>query len=165
MKRFQTKRRVPHSAEQMFNLVADVESYPEFVPLCEGLRVRGRKVVDGHDVLTTDMMMGYKAISETITCEVMFVPNENRIEVRYLDGPFSRMENRWQFHPVEGGGCIVEFYIAYKLRSAMLGFLVSQLFDRAFSRFAGAFEARARRIYGRVPRGTKPVGGAAAAQG
>ncbi|MEO0730130.1 MAG: type II toxin-antitoxin system RatA family toxin [Pseudomonadota bacterium] len=161
MKRFQTRRRVPHSAEQMFDLVADVDRYPEFVPLCERLRVRSRKVVDGRDVLITDMTMGYKAIHETITCEVVLLREENRIDVRYLDGPFSRMENRWSFQPHDDGGCTVDFYIAYELKSVMLGFLVSQLFDRAFQRFAGAFETRARRIYARPNRSAPAVGKAA----
>jgi len=148
MKRFQTKRRVQHSPQQMFDLVADVEKYPEFLPLCEGLRVRSRKVVDGRDVLVADMTMGYRAIRETITSEVTLYPDEPRVTVNYLSGPFSKMENRWRFHPMDDGGCEIEFFIAYSLRSPLLGLLVSQLFDTAFRRFAVAFEARAVRVYG-----------------
>lgn len=148
MKRFQTRRRVAHSPEQMFALVADIERYPEFLPLCEGLRVRARKTQGDRPVLIADMTMGYKSIRETITSEVTLYPDEPKVTVSYLSGPFSRMENRWRFLPLPDGGCEIEFFIAYELRSTMLGLLVSQVFDRAFRKFASAFEARARTVYG-----------------
>lgn len=148
MERFQTRRRVPYSPKQMYDLVADVDRYPEFLPLCEGMRVRSRKTVGSEEVLVADMTMGYKAIRETITSRVTLDPAEPKVNVTYLSGPFSKMENRWRFKPVAGGGCDVEFYIAYQLKSSVLGFLVSQLFDKAFRRFASAFEARARMVYG-----------------
>ena len=148
MERFQTRRRVPYSARQMYDLVADVDRYPEFLPLCEGMRVRSRSWDQGHEVLTADMTMGYKAIRETISSKVTLYPDEPRVQVHYLGGPFSRMENRWRFVPRAEGGCDVEFYIAYQLRSPLLKFLVSQLFDKAFKRFAAAFETRARQVYG-----------------
>jgi len=148
MERFQTRRRVAYSPRQMFDLVADVERYPEFLPLCEGMKVRSRGQENGLDVLEADMTMGYKAIRETISSKVTLFPDEPRVHVQYLGGPFARMENRWRFVARDGGGCDVEFYIAYQLKSPLLKFLVSQLFDKAFKRFAAAFEARARVVYG-----------------
>lgn len=148
MERFQTRRRVPYSPRQMYDLVADVDRYPEFLPLCEGMRVRSRKASGEQEILIADMTMGYKAIRETITSQVTLDPTEPKVNVAYLSGPFSKMENRWRFKPLADGGCDVEFYIAYELKSSVLGFLVSQLFDKAFRRFASAFEARARAVYG-----------------
>lgn len=153
MKRFQARRRVPYSAEQMYALVADVERYPEFLPLCEGLRVTSRRDLDaGLTVLTADMTMGYKAFRETISSRVTLAPDLPRVDVTYLNGPFSHMENRWLFKPLPDGGCEVDFYIGYQLRSPLLRLVVSQVFDRAFSKFASAFEARARTVYGRPER-------------
>jgi coenzyme Q-binding protein COQ10 len=152
MERFQTRRRVAYSPRQMYDLVADVDRYPEFLPLCEGMRVRSRETEGERTVLIADMSMGYKAIRETITSRVTCDPTIPRVDVEYLSGPFSKMENRWLFKPREDGGCDVEFYIAYQLRSSMLGFLVAQLFDKAFRRFASAFEARARHVYGPIKR-------------
>lgn len=151
MERFQTRRRVAYAPRQMYDLVADVERYPEFLPLCEGMRVRSREQVGDRTVLIADMTMGYKAIRETISSKVTLEPNEPRVDVEYLSGPFSKMENRWRFRPLAEGGCDVEFYIAYQLRSSVLGFLVAQVFDKAFRRFASAFEARARKVYGAPP--------------
>ncbi|MEL6871221.1 MAG: type II toxin-antitoxin system RatA family toxin [Pseudomonadota bacterium] len=148
MKRFKIRRKVKFSAQQMYALVADVDSYPEFLPLCESMRVRGRRTTENGEVLIADMTMGYKAIRETISSQVTLTPSEPLVTVQYLEGPFSQMENRWRFLPADDGGCEVEFYMAYSVRNPMLSFLVSQLFDKAFRRFAHAFEARAKTVYG-----------------
>ncbi|MEM7775088.1 MAG: SRPBCC family protein [Pseudomonadota bacterium] len=148
MKTFRTQRPVPFSPRQMFDLVADVDQYPRFLPLCEGMVVRSRQPqADGTEVLIADMTMGYKAIRETISSRVTLEPELPRVRVTYLSGPFSRMENEWTFTPTPAG-CIVKFYIAYEVRNPLLGYLVSQVFDRAFKRFAAAFEARAHDVYG-----------------
>jgi coenzyme Q-binding protein COQ10 len=133
----------------MFDLVADVERYPEFLPLCEGLRIRQRDAADGREILTADMTVGYKAIRETFTSRVTLLADERRINVAYVDGPFRFLDNRWMFHPRAEGGSEVEFYIAYEFKSKMFEMLVGGLFDAAFRRFAAAFEDRARLIYGR----------------
>lgn len=147
MKEFRTHRRVPFTPEQMFRLVADVDRYPEFLPLCEGMRVRSRRQSEAETILIADMTMGYKAIRETISSRVTLDPGTPRVDVAYLSGPFSQMRNEWRFEPTREG-CIVHFYIGYKVRNPLLGFMVQQLFDKAFSRFASAFEARAHQIYG-----------------
>ncbi|WP_306887884.1 type II toxin-antitoxin system RatA family toxin [Ancylobacter amanitiformis] len=149
MPSFRNKRRVRHSAADMFALVADVERYPEFVPLCESLHVR-RRVASGEgvDILVADMSVAYKVFRESFTSRVSLDRPRLAITVEYLDGPFSRLENRWTFRPVEGGGCEVEFFISYEFRSRTLGLLMGAMFDAAFRRFSDAFEARADQVYG-----------------
>lgn len=153
MPKFDTTRRVPHSPEQMFALVADVEKYPLFLPMCEALTVRSRKERDGVTVLVADMSVGYKAIRETFTSQVVLRPEDLTIEAKYIDGPFKYLRNEWTFHAAPGGGCDVGFAIDYEFKSRMLGALMGAVFDRAFRAFSSAFEARADQIYGR-PGGT-----------
>jgi len=148
MPQFSTKRRVRHAATEMFDLVADVERYPEFVPLCKSLKVRQRKAGPaGVEVLTADMTAAYKLISETFTSRVTLDRPNLRILVEYLDGPFSRLENRWTFRPAGEGMCDVEFFISYEFKSRILAVLMGSMFDLAFRRFAAAFEQRADLVY------------------
>lgn len=147
MPRFSNQRRVPFTPVQMFDVVADVEKYPRFLPMCESLTVRRREEKGESTILTATMGVGYKAIREHFTSRVTLVPAEPRILVEYLDGPFHHLENRWRFLPATHGS-IVDFYIEYEFRSAMLGLLMGAMFDRAFHKFSEAFEARARTVYG-----------------
>jgi len=149
MPSFRTTRRVPHTPAQMFELVADVERYPEFLPLCEGLKVRRRaQSGEGVETLVAEMHVGYKAIRESFTSRVVVDHPRLRISVEYVDGPFKYLENRWSFRP-DGAGCEIEFYITYEFRSFALSMLMGSVFDRAFRKFAEAFEERADEIYGR----------------
>jgi len=133
----------------MFDLVADVGCYPQFLPLCEGLKIRRRTPLeDGREVLLADMTVGYKAIRETFTSRVTLDKANKKILVEYVDGPFSHMENRWMFVP-EGNGTKVEFYIDYAFKSRMLGMLMGAMFEAAFKRFSDAFIARAGIVYGK----------------
>jgi coenzyme Q-binding protein COQ10 len=148
MPRFSNKRRVKHTAEQMFDLVADVERYPEFVPMCQSLRVRQRTAgPNGTETIVADMTVSFKMIRETFTSRVSLDRPKLRIHVEYLRGPFSSMENRWTFEPRGERTCDVGFFIAYEFRSRMLAMLMGAMFDAAFQRFAGAFEKRADAIY------------------
>jgi coenzyme Q-binding protein COQ10 len=147
MPSFRTTRQVRHSPIEMFNLVADVESYPEFLPLCEDLRIRRRaQSDDGIETLVAEMSVGYKAIRETFTTRVTLDEPRLRILVEYVEGPFSYLENRWSFKP-DPAGCAVEFYIAYEFKSFALRMLMGAMFERAFRKFAEAFEERADVIY------------------
>ncbi|WP_422369987.1 type II toxin-antitoxin system RatA family toxin [Hoeflea sp.] len=148
MPTYETTRTVPHSARQMFDLVADVERYPEFLPLCEALTIRSRKERDEKTLLVADMTVGYKAIRETFTSQVLLKVDDLAIDVKYLDGPFKYLTNEWRFVDREGGGSEVRFFIDYEFKSRMLGALMGAMFDRAFRMFAEAFEKRAREIYG-----------------
>jgi coenzyme Q-binding protein COQ10 len=148
--RFTTKRRVQHSAENMFDLVADVERYPEFVPLCRDLKVRQRDAAEeGVEVIVADMSVAYKLVREAFRSRVTLDRPKLQILVEYLEGPFSHLENRWTFHPSGPKACEVEFFIDYQFRSRTLGLLMGAMFDAAFRRFAAAFERRADDIYGR----------------
>jgi coenzyme Q-binding protein COQ10 len=153
MPSFRSTRRVRHSPADMFDLVADVEQYPQFLPLCEDLKIRKRVPgpTEGTEVLVADMTVGYKAIRETFTSRVTLDREKLKILVEYIDGPFRHLENRWTFGE-DPAGCMIEFYITYEFRSRMLGMLMGAMFDKAFRKFAEAFEERADRVYGVAPR-------------
>ena len=131
----------------MFALVADVEKYPEFLPLCEALTVRSRKEREGRTVLVADMTVGYKAIRETFTTQVLLNAADLAIDVKYIDGPFRYLDNRWRFEALPDGTCSVHFFIDYEFKSRILGALMGSMFDRAFRMFTDAFEKRAAAIY------------------
>jgi coenzyme Q-binding protein COQ10 len=144
MPQFSTRRKVQHSAAEMFALVADVERYPEFVPLCRDLDVRRRTTTaDGREILTAQMTVAYKLIRETFTSRVTLDRQRLTIFVEYLDGPFRQLENRWEFRQLDEQRCEVEFFITYEFRSRALGMLMGTMFDHAFRKFAEAFERRA----------------------
>jgi coenzyme Q-binding protein COQ10 len=153
MPSFKTTRRARHSAEEMFALVADVERYPEFVPLCQTLRIR-RRSQDAHgaEVILCDMAVGYRAIREKFTSRVTLDQTNLKVLVEYVDGPFSYLENTWSFHnEPQKPESRVEFFISYEFRSRILAALMGSMFDAAFRKFAQAFEARADTVYGRRP--------------
>jgi len=141
-------RRVSHAALEMFDLVADVERYPEFVPLCRSLKVRERKKENGKDVIIADMTVAYKLVRETFTSRVTLDRANLQIMVEYLEGPFRQLNNTWKFRPLAEHLCDVEFFLAYEFRSRALGLLMGAMFDAAFRRFASAFERRADQVYG-----------------
>ena len=151
MPELSTTRRVRHAASEMFDLVADVEHYPEFVPLCQSLRVRKRLQEGGKEIIVADMTVVYKLVRETFTSRVTLDRANLHILVEYLEGPFRRLNNRWSFKPAGERACDVEFYIAYEFRSRTLGMLMGAVFDAAFRRFASAFEQRADQVYGTQP--------------
>src|ERR1700742_4647889 len=158
MPKFSSKRRVRHSALEMFDLVADVERYPEFVPLCKSLKIRQRTAKpDGTEIVIADMTVSFKLVREAFTSRVTLDKPNLKIMVEYLQGPFSNLENRWSFEPKSDTACDVGFYISYEFKSRMLAMLMGAMFDAAFQRFAAAFEKRSDVVYG------KPGAGPAAA--
>ncbi|RAI43436.1 type II toxin-antitoxin system RatA family toxin [Rhodoplanes roseus] len=153
MPRFRARRRVAHAAEDMFDLVADMDRYPEFVPLCTGMKVRGRTPAgEGIEVAIARMTVSYKVFQEHFTTRVTMNRPELFITVEYLDGPLKVLSNRWTFKPAGDDSCDVEFFIDYEFRSRMLSTLMGAVFDAAFRRFASAFETRADVVYGKGPR-------------
>jgi coenzyme Q-binding protein COQ10 len=150
MPKFNSRRRVNHSATQMFDLVADVERYPEFVPLCRALKIRQRTPKpDGTEIVIADMTVSFKLVREAFTSRVTLDRPNLKILVEYLQGPFSNLENRWTFEPKPDKACDVGFFLAYEFKSRMLAMLMGTMFDTAFQRFAAAFEKRADVIYGK----------------
>jgi coenzyme Q-binding protein COQ10 len=158
MKSFKTRRHVPHSAAEMFALVRNVETYPQFVPLCEGMKVRRRREISpGVEELTADMQVGFKAICERYSSRVICDSNTLDIKVEYVDGPFRKLDNRWSFREEAPGPdgaprSVVEFFIAYEFKSLALGLVMGAMFDKAFQKYADAFAKRADEVYGRGPR-------------
>ncbi len=148
MPEFSTTRRARHAAADMFDLVADVERYPEFVPLCRALEIRKRiQEPEGVEIVVADMTVAYKLLRETFTSRVTLDRPSLQILVEYLQGPFSRMQNRWEFHPVGERACDVTFFIEYEFKSRALRLVMGAMFDAAFRQFAKAFEQRADVIY------------------
>ena len=137
-------RRLPYSCEQMFDLVADVGRYGEFLPWVVATRVRS----DSEHEMTADMLVGFKAIREKFTSRVT-KDRPNRIDVHYLDGPLRDLDNSWVFRPTEDGGCEIDFCVQFTFRNSVFEALAGQYFDRAFRKMVEAFEKRADELYDR----------------
>ncbi|HUH84072.1 MAG TPA: type II toxin-antitoxin system RatA family toxin, partial [Stellaceae bacterium] len=140
------KRVLPYSQAQLFDLVADVERYPEFLPWCLAARVRERRP----DLVVADLLIGYKMVRERFTSRVM-LSAPDRIDVTYSEGPFRYLNNHWVFEPQADGSCVLDFYVDFEFRSRMLQKIIELLFNEAVKRMVGAFEARARKLYGETP--------------
>ena len=135
-------RQLPFSAEQMFDLVADVSRYPEFLPWVVGTRVRS----DSEHEMIADMLVGFNALREKFTSRVA-KQRPTAISVQYIDGPLRDLDNTWKFRPTEQG-CEIDFAVSFTFRNAMFEALAGQYFDRAFRKMVSAFEARAHQLYG-----------------
>lgn len=134
----------------MFALVADVEAYPEFLPLCKSLSVEERFDEGAHEVLLARMGVGYKAISESYLSRVLLNREDMVIEVTMIEGPMSHLSNHWTFRDIAAGRSKVDFYLEYEMRSMALRLLMGSMFDAAFAKFAESFEKRADQIYARA---------------
>lgn len=148
MPRFETVRRVPFSAEQMFAVVADIEKYPLFLPLCESLKITSKKDYGLESELIATMGIGYKSIHEKFTTKVRLQPHQNKIQVTHLEGPFRHLENNWHFHAQMPKSTNVHFDLEYEFNSRLFSILMGGVFDRAFRHFAENFEKRAYSVYG-----------------
>ena len=142
-----TARPVRHSATDMFDLVADVEKYPEFLPLCQKLVVRSRRVEEEVETVTATMTVAYALFRESFTSLVRLDRGRLVITTTNVDGPFRRLENVWAFEAMTEDECTVRFTIDYEFRSRTLGMMMGAVFDRAFRKFAEAFERRADAVY------------------
>lgn len=149
MPRFKTRRCAHYHSEQMFALVADVESYPEFLPMCKALTIRSCSERDEETFLITDMTVGYGLIRETFTTQVDLQPYK-KINARYIDdsGPFKYLENYWSFFPIKGDSiCEIEFFINYEFRDSIFSVMMGTIFDVTIRKSIDAFERRADEIY------------------
>ena len=136
----------------MFDLVADCDKYPEFLPFCVSMKTRPRGPdANGHQIVLAEMEVGYKALRERFVTRNTLDREDLKIIVEYVEGPFSRLRNVWNFLP-DANGCKVEFYIDYEFKSRLLAMLMGSMFDAVFRTFASAFEARADKIYGKSSR-------------
>ena len=138
------KRILPYRPEQLFDLVADIERYPEFLPWCIGARIRSRQ----DEVIVADLIIGFKMIRERFASRVRLDRPGLRIDVAYTDGPFRHLDNHWIFEPLPDGRCRIDFYVDFEFRSPILQRLIGVLFNEAVRRMVQAFETRAKRLYG-----------------
>ena len=146
-KRIETE--VPYSAAQMFDLVADVDRYPEFLPWCVALRVVERRVnEDGRGTILADMVAAYKMFRERFRSRVALDRAAGTIDVEYISGPFRSLHNRWRFIDRPGGGSVIDFEIDFEFRNFLLQATAQAVFDKVFGRMSGAFVARADDVYG-----------------
>ena len=143
MAKYAEQRLLPYTPEQLFDLVADIERYPEFLPWCVGARIRERH----GNLVKADLAIGFKMYRERFTSVVKLEP-PGQIHVAYSDGPFRYLENQWKFDAAPNGGCIVDFYVDFEFKSKMLQRVIEVLFNEAVRRMVAAFESRARQLYG-----------------
>ena len=152
------KRLLPYAPEQVYEVVAAVDRYPEFLPWCKATRITRR---DGNS-FEAELVIAFKMFRERFISKVQLTPRSG-VDVQYVDGPFRYLNNHWRFLPAPGGGsgCIVDFYVDFEFRSKVLQALIGLLFNEAVRRMVGAFEGRAHQLYGaRVAEGA--AGGAEA---
>lgn len=142
-------RILPYSADQMYALVADIESYPEFLPWNTAARIRSRQPgAVGSEVVEADLVVSFKVFRERFGSRVTLWPGEKRIDTEYLDGPFKYLRSGWNFADLPEGGCRVEFFVDFEFRNAILGKVIGVVFGEAMSRIVRAFEERGRALYG-----------------
>ncbi len=145
-------RDLPYSADQMYALVADVESYPEFIPWTTGARVRDRRDVPGGEQMIADLVVSFKVFRERYTSRVNLIPAEGegiaKIDVEAIDGPFDRLITRYSFTPRDGGGCTMGLDVDFQFRSKIMQRAAGVAFELALKRVTSAFEGRAEEIYG-----------------
>lgn len=146
MPRHSETRTLPYTPDQMYDLVADVARYPEFLPWTAAARVRSREG-ENPEVMLADLVISFKVFRESFGSKVTLWPEQKRIETEYLDGPFKYLKSEWTFAPTETG-CSVHFWIDYEFRNPLIGRVVGTVFNTAMQRVVAAFEARARKLYG-----------------
>lgn len=147
MPRHSETRPLPYTAQQMYDLVADVASYPEFLPWCAAARINSREDHGDHEVMTADLVISFKVFRERFGSRVELWPSEKRIVTEYLDGPFRYMKSNWHFTDTEEG-CEVAFDVDFEFKNAILQGIIGVVFNEAMHRIVRAFEARARKLYG-----------------
>jgi coenzyme Q-binding protein COQ10 len=140
-------RVLPYSPDQMYALVADVGSYPEFLPWCSAARIRSREDRGDHEVMEADLVISFKVFRERFGSRVTLWPEPRKIDTEYLDGPFKYLKSQWSFTEAVGG-CQVAFWVDFEFRNRILGAAIGLVFNEAMQRIVRAFETRARALYG-----------------
>ncbi|MFK7835632.1 MAG: type II toxin-antitoxin system RatA family toxin [Sulfitobacter sp.] len=140
-------RELPYSADQMYNLVADVGKYPEFLPWTAAARIRRDDDRGDHRVMDADLVISFKVFRERFTSRVVLWPTQRRIDTEYLDGPFKYMKSDWQFEDT-ATGCTVQFHVDFEFKNVILQGIIGVVFNEAMQRVVRAFEKRAADLYG-----------------
>lgn len=142
-------RRLPYTAQQMYDLVADVERYPEFLPWCAAARVREEKPAEYGRLMEADLVISFKVFRERFGSRVELHDNDMKIVTEYIDGPFKYLKSTWGFEPLDEGGCKVSFFVDFEFRNFVLQRAIGLVFNEAMRRIVQAFERRAAELYGR----------------
>ncbi len=142
------ERHLPYQPSQIFDLVADVAKYPEFLPWTAAARIRSRRPVEGGEVMEADLVISFKVFRERFGSRVTLLPGQGRILTEYLDGPFKHLRSVWSIQPAPQGGAQVVFDVDFEFRNAILARVIGLVFDEAMRRVVRAFEARAKQLYG-----------------
>ena len=140
-------RELPYTAQQMYDLVADVASYPEFLPWTAAARIKSREDKGDHEVMDADLVISFKVFRERFTSRVVLWPAAKKIDTEYLDGPFRYMKSNWAFADAPDGGCNVTFFVDFEFRNAVLQGIIGVVFNEAMQRIVRAFERRAAQLY------------------
>lgn len=138
---------LPYTAQQMYDLVADVASYPQFLPWCAAARIRRRTDQGASEIMLADLVISFKVFRERFGSKVVLYPDDQKIETTYIDGPFKYMESTWSFKDVEGG-VEVTFFVDFEFKNAILQGIIGVVFNEAMQRIVRAFERRADALYG-----------------
>lgn len=138
---------LPYTPEQMFDLVADVANYPEFLPWTAAARIRSRDDQGDHEVMMADLVVSFKVFRERFGSRVLLWPQKRQIDTSYIDGPFKFLESQWRFTPADGG-CDVHFEVDFEFKNRLLQGAAGMFFNEAMRRIVQAFETRAKTLYG-----------------
>lgn len=142
-------RTLPYTAQQMYDLVADVASYPDFLPWTAAARIRSRTPrPDGSEVMEADLVISFKVFRERFGSRVTLWPADRRIDTEYLDGPFKYLKSHWTFADLPEGGCSVDFFVDFEFKNRILQGVIGVVFGEAMQRVVKAFEDRAAALYG-----------------
>lgn len=144
----QEKRSLPYTAQEMYNLVADVGAYPKFLPWCAAARIRSRKPQGDGEVMEADLVISFKVFREKFGSRVELWPHAHQIDTQYIDGPFKHMRSSWHFAEAANGGCDIEFFVDFEFKNKVLQKLIGVVFHEAMQRIVRAFEDRAADLYG-----------------
>lgn len=142
-------RHMPYTAQQMYDLVADVASYPEFLPWCAAARIRSQTPQGDAKVMLADLVISFKVFREKFGSRVTLFEGQRKIDTEYLDGPFKFLKSTWSFEEADGG-CQVDFYVDFEFKSRILQGVIGVVFNEAMLRIVRAFETRAEELYGTV---------------
>lgn len=140
-------RHMPYTAQQMYDLVSDVASYPEFLPWCAAARIRSRVPEGTSEVMLADLVISFKVFREKFGSRVVLHAADKKVDTEYLDGPFKYMKSNWSFEDAEGGGCQVQFFVDFEFKNAILQGIIGIVFNEAMQRVVRAFEKRAEALY------------------
>ncbi|WP_068244034.1 type II toxin-antitoxin system RatA family toxin [Tritonibacter horizontis] len=141
-------RHMPYTAQQMYDLVADVASYPKFLPWCTAARIRSRTPQGEAEVMEADLVISFKVFRERFGSRVVLFAEHKKIDTEYLDGPFRYMKSNWAFEDRADGGCDASFFVDFEFKNAVLRGIIGVVFNEAMQRIVRAFERRASELYG-----------------